>query len=62
METHQKRLTPEEFLLLLREFLAEELKQTQTENRTRKPSYRVLGSAREDRVAGRPNKFQQPVG
>ncbi len=42
MNTKPKRLTPEEFLLLLREFLADELKQAQIEQRTRRPSHRAI--------------------
>ena len=59
MNEHPKTLTPEEFLLLLREFLADELKQAQTEQRT--PSHRGIVFQKKDRVVGRPDKLQQPV-
>ncbi len=62
MNEYPKTLTPEEFLLLLREFLADELKQAQDEQRARKPSHREIVSQKKDRVAGWPNKVEQPVG
>jgi hypothetical protein len=62
MDTQPKRLTPEEFLLLLREFLVDELKQAQTQQRTRTPKHRGIVFQNKNRIVGRPNEIQQPIG
>jgi hypothetical protein len=62
MNEHPKTLTPEEFQLLLREFLADELKQAQIAQRTRTPSHRGIVFQKKNRIVGRPNTLRQPIG
>ncbi len=63
MKMQRRTLTPEEFVSLLREFLAEELKSTQTEeHRIRKFRNGRIVFKKKSRFAELPSQLEQPVG